>query len=744
MTYANHEQQAIHEFSEQAYLNYAMYVILDRALPHIADGLKPVQRRIVYAMSELGLQATAKYKKSARTVGDVLGKYHPHGDTACYEAMVLMAQPFSYRYALVDGQGNWGAADDPKSFAAMRYTEARLSHYAKSLLAELGHGTVNWTQNFDGTLEEPCQLPAQLPNILLNGASGIAVGMATDIPPHNLREVVSAAVHLLENPDCSLSDLMKHCPAPDFPTGAEIITPKSELKAIYQSGTGSIKSRAVYTQEGEDIIITALPFQSSGAKILEQIAAQMQAKKLPMVVDLRDESDHEQPVRLVITLRSNRVDVEALMSHLFASTDCERTHRVNLNMIGLDGKPQVKNLKTILSEWLQFRLQTVKNRLNHELDKITKRLHILDGLLIAFLNIDEVIAIIRKHDDPKPKLMQKFNLSDEQAEAILELKLRHLAKLEEEQIKGEQKEKQERQDWLKKTLASKNRMNELIISELDACADVYGDDRRSALVERDDAKVIRQEEVMPNEAMTVILSEKGWIRAAKGHDIDAGNLSYKSGDQFLQAIHTRSQQSVLLLDSTGRSYRLPVHQLPSARTQGSPLSGLLKPPSGSRFVGAISGLDTQKVLLASDAGYGFITTLDQLITKNSSGKKILNCPKGAESLPPQLIQEGDRFCAMIGSEGRMLIFALDQLPEMAKGKGNKMLQIPSAKVAAREELVKAFVILGENDQLCLQSGKREVTLKPKDWQHYQGDRGRRGLKLPRGLQQIDAATVVRA
>lgn len=743
MTYANHEQQTIHEFSEQAYLNYAMYVILDRALPHIADGLKPVQRRIVYAMSELGLQATAKYKKSARTVGDVLGKYHPHGDTACYEAMVLMAQPFSYRYPLVDGQGNWGAADDPKSFAAMRYTEARLSHYAKSLLAELGHGTVEWTQNFDGTLEEPCQLPAQLPNILLNGTSGIAVGMATDIPPHNLREVVSAAVHLLEKPDCNVNDLMKHCPAPDFPTGAEIITPKSELKTIYQNGTGSIKSRAVYTKEDQDIVITALPFQSSGAKILEQIAAQMQAKKLPMVVDLRDESDHEQPVRLVISLRSNRVDADAVMSHLFASTDCERTHRVNLNMIGLDGKPQVKNLKTILSEWLQFRLQTVKNRLNHELDKITKRLHILDGLLVAFLNIDEVIAIIRKHDEPKPKLMKKFKLSDTQAEAILELKLRHLAKLEEEQINAEQKEKQERQDWLNKTLASKKRLNQLIIDELDACADLYGDDRRCALVERGEAKTIRQEEVMPNEAMTVILSEKGWIRAAKGHDIDASNLSYKSGDQFLQAIYARSQQSVLLLDNTGRSYRLAVHQLPSARSQGSPLSGLLKPPSGSRFVGAVSGPDTQKVLLASDAGYGFVTTLDQLITKNSSGKKILNCPKGAESLPPQLIQEGDQYCAMISSEGRMLIFALDQLPEMAKGKGNKMLQIPSPKVAAREELAKAFAILGPNDALCIQSGKREVTLKPKDWKHYQGERGRRGLKLPRGLQRIDSVSVVR-
>jgi topoisomerase-4 subunit A len=735
------EHCPVDQFAEQAYLNYAMYVISDRALPHIADGLKPVQRRIVYAMSELGLKATAKHKKSARTVGDVLGKYHPHGDTACYEAMVLMAQSFAYRYPLVDGQGNWGAQDDPKSFAAMRYTEAKLSPYAQVLLSELGQGTVDWVPNFDGTLQEPARLPAQVPNVLLNGSSGIAVGMATDIPPHNLREVVQACIHLINHPKATLDDLLTHCPAPDYPTTAEIITPRSELRTMYETGQGSVKARAVYERQNDEIIISALPYQSSGAKILEQIAQQMQAKKLPMVVDLRDESDHDNPTRLVITMRSNRVDADELMSHLFATTDCERNYRVNLNMIGLDGKPRVKNLLTLLQEWLSYRTDTVKRKLQHELDHITRRLHILAGLMIAYLNIDEVIAIIRHEDEPKPKLIKKFKLSDDQAEAILELKLRHLAKLEEMQIKTEQGELEERQAALQKALKSKTVLNQLIVQELENCADAHGDARRSALVSRTEAQAMTATSTIPNDAMTVILSEQGWIRAAKGHELDPSNLSYKSGDALLSTTQGRNQEAVALLDQTGRSYSLPIHQLPSARSHGTPLSSLLKPPSGVRFAGLIGGSGSQRLLLISTAGYGFSTTVNSLYCKNSSGKRTLNCPQGAVAMAPVTVRETDTHCGVFTQQGRLLCFPIDQIPSLERGKGNKLIQIPASDLTSGEDAVAHVVLFNDSDELLIETHQKPLTLKTKDFKHYAGDRGRRGLKLPRGIQDISSIKV---
>ena len=736
------EQVPLKRFTEKAYLDYSMYVILDRALPHIGDGLKPVQRRIVYAMSELGLNAAAKFKKSARTVGDVLGKFHPHGDSACYEAMVLMAQPFSYRYPLVDGQGNWGSPDDPKSFAAMRYTEARLTAYSKLLLSELGQGTVDWVPNFDGTLEEPAVLPARLPNLLLNGTTGIAVGMATDIPPHNLREVASAAIRLLETPSATVEELCEHVPAPDFPTEAEIITPRSELLKIYQSGTGSVRLRARYEREQGDIVITALPYQVSGAKILEQMAAQMQAKKLPMVEDLRDESDHENPTRLVIVPRSNRVDVERLMSHLFASTDLERSYRVNMNVIGLNGRPQVKNLRELLAEWLQFRTETVTRRLQYRLDKVLARLHILDGLLIAFLNIDEVIAIIRYEDDPKAELMRRFQLSDEQAEAILNLKLRHLAKLEEMKIRAEQQELAEERDYLQKTLGSKQRMKTLIRKELQADAEAYGDERRSPIVERRAAEALDETDLTPSEPVTVVLSQRGWARAAKGHEIDPAGLSYKSGDGYLAAARLRSNQAVVFLDSTGRSYSLPAHTLPSARSQGEPLTGRLSPQAGAAFEAVLGGNLNQWYLMASDAGYGFLVQLKEMITKNKAGKALLSLPKGARMLPPVAVAdpENDRLVA-ISNEGRMLVFAVRDLPVLSRGKGNKIIGIPSKRAAGREEVVVALASVTPEQKLLAFSGKRYLALKAADLDAYQAERGRRGNKLPRGFQKVDGLKV---
>ncbi len=742
MNYEGIEKRSLAEFTEQAYLNYSMYVIMDRALPHIGDGLKPVQRRIVYAMSELGLKATAKYKKSARTVGDVLGKFHPHGDSACYEAMVLMAQPFSYRYPLVDGQGNWGAPDDPKSFAAMRYTESRLAAYAELLLSELGHGTVNWTANFDGTMDEPEVLPARIPNLLLNGTTGIAVGMATDIPPHNLAEVGKACVHLLENPKAELPDLLEFIQGPDFPTDAEIITPRSEILELYEKGRGSIRMRARFEKEEGDIVITSLPHQASGSKILEQIAAQMQAKKLPMVSDLRDESDHENPTRLVIEPRSNRVDVEELMRHLFATTDLERTYRVNMNMIGIDGRPQVKNLRVMLKEWLEFRHETVRRRLQHRLDKVMDRLHILDGLLVAYLNIDEVIHIIRTEDKPKPKLMERFDLSDRQAESILELKLRHLAKLEEMKIKGEQSELEDEADWLQLTLGSKQRMKTLIKKEIEEVIEQYGDERRSPIVERKEAKALSETELLPTEPVTVILSEKGWVRCAKGHDVDAVGMNYRSGDKYLDSAQGKSNQYAVFLDSTGRTFSLLANTLPSARGLGEPVTGRVNPIAGAEFMATLMGEDDDRFLFATDAGYGFVAKFSDLVTKTRNGKAFLNLPSGSKVIKPCTVTDpASQFCVAVSNEGRMLVFPLTDLPELAKGKGNKIISIPTAKLKLREEFMVAVVAISEEDSLVIHSGKRHLTLKPKDLEHYRGERGRRGHKLPRGFQRVERIEV---
>lgn len=742
MNYEGIEKKSLAEFTEQAYLNYSMYVIMDRALPHIGDGLKPVQRRIVYAMSELGLKATAKYKKSARTVGDVLGKFHPHGDSACYEAMVLMAQPFSYRYPLVDGQGNWGAPDDPKSFAAMRYTESRLAAYSEVLLSELGQGTVNWIPNFDGTMDEPEVLPARIPNLLLNGTTGIAVGMATDIPPHNLSEVGKACIHLLENPKSEVEDLLEFIQGPDFPTDAEIITPRSEILEVYEKGRGSIRMRARFEKEEGDIVITALPHQVSGAKVLEQIAAQMQTKKLPMVSDLRDESDHENPTRLVIEPRSNRVDVEELMRHLFATTDLERTYRVNMNMIGIDGRPQVKNLRVMLKEWLEFRHETVRRRLQHRLDKVMDRLHILDGLLIAYLNIDEVIHIIRTEDKPKLKLMERFDLSDRQAEAILELKLRHLAKLEEMKIKGEQADLEDEADWLQMTLGSKQRMKTLIKKEIEEVIEQFGDERRSPIVERKEAKALSETELLPTEPVTVILSEKGWVRCAKGHDVDAVGMNYRSGDKYLDSAKGKSNQYAVFLDSTGRTFSLLANTLPSARGLGEPVTGRVNPIAGAEFMATLMGEDDDKFLFATDAGYGFVAKFSDLVTKTRNGKAFLSLPSGSKVVKPSSVQDPEKqFCVAVSNEGRMLVFPLSDLPELAKGKGNKIISIPTARLKLREEYMVAVTAINEDDSLIIHSGKRHLTLKAKDLEHYRGERGRRGHKLPRGFQRVDTIEV---
>jgi len=735
----NLEQQPLKDFTEQAYLSYAMYVILDRALPHIGDGLKPVQRRIVYAMSELGLSAQAKYKKSARTVGDVLGKFHPHGDSACYEAMVLMAQSFSYRYPLIDGQGNWGSPDDPKSFAAMRYTESRLSAYADLLLAELAQGTVQWISNFDGTLDEPQLLPARLPNLLLNGTTGIAVGMATDIPPHNLTEVGNACIELLSNPEANLNSVLKHIKGPDFPTEAEIITPKAELKAMYATGNGSVRMRAVYTKEGSDVVITALPHLVSGAKVLEQIAEQMQNKKLPLVADLRDESDHENLTRLVIVPRSNRIDVEALMAHLFATTELERTYRVNLNVIGLDGRPQVKNLLQLLQEWLQFRHATVRSRLTHRLEKIVVRLHILDGYLIAYLNIDSVINIIRNSDEPKSILMKKFKLSDIQADAILDLKLRHLARLEEIKITAEQKDLSAERINIEQTLNSDSKLKNLIKQEIQADIKTYGDKRRSPIVQRDEAKILEQTTKVPDEPMTVILSDKGWVRAGKGHDIDLNNLSYKTGDRYKSHVNVRSNDQVVFMDSNGRSYALAVNSLPSVRGYGEPLTSRLSPESGASFVNVICGNEQQKVLFIASSGYGFMAPYADLVVKNRKGKQVVNLSPGAELLPalvmPAEYTIADLSLLITTSDQKMLIIAAQEVPELGKGKGRKLFGISSQALANKESLVTGVYWLPKKSQLTLIAGKKQITLTPEELQHYVGEPGQRGAKLPKNMQK---------
>lgn len=737
------EQLPLRRFTEDAYLNYSMYVIMDRALPHIADGLKPVQRRIIYAMSDLGLSANAKYKKSARTVGDVLGKFHPHGDSACYEAMVLMAQPFSYRYPLVDGQGNWGAPDDPKSFAAMRYTEAKLSRFSEVLLDELGQGTVDWTPNFDGTLEEPCVLPARLPHILLNGVTGIAVGMATDIPPHNVRELAYACAMLLDNSKAELSDVLEHVNGPDYPTEAEVITPKADIRKLYETGRGSIKMRAVFHEENGDIVVTALPHQASGGKILEQIAGQMQAKKLPMVSDLRDESDHENPTRLLITPRSNRIDTAQLMQHLFATTDLEKNYRVNLNMIGLDGRPKVKDLRTILSEWLVYRKETVTRRLQYRLDKVLARLHILEGLLIAFLNIDEVIEIIRTYEKPKQELISRFSLSDKQAEAILELKLRHLAKLEEMKIKGEQDELAAERDKLQTLLGSDRRLKTLIKKEILADAEKYGDDRRSPIVERGEAKALSEKELVPAESVTVVLSEKGWARCAKGHDIDAEGLSYKAGDGYLSSAEGKSNQPAVFMDTSGRTFSCDAHGLPSARSQGEPLTGRFALVGGESFEHVIMASDEAKFLVGSDAGYGFVGTFKDMVSKNKAGKAYLSLPKAAKVMKPKPVTNPESdWCLTISNEGRMLLFPLKDLPSLGKGKGNKLINIPGAKAQSREEFVTVLAVVPDGASLKVTAGKRNMTLSASDLEHYYGERGRRGNKLPRGLQRVDSVEVV--
>ena len=742
INYEGIEQMPLRTFTEKAYLNYSMYVIMDRALPFIGDGLKPVQRRIVYAMSELGLNAAAKFKKSARTVGDVLGKFHPHGDSACYEAMVLMAQPFSYRYPLVDGQGNWGAPDDPKSFAAMRYTESRLSKISEILLSELGQGTVDFQPNFDGTLEEPQYLPARLPHILLNGTTGIAVGMATDIPPHNINEVADAAVLLLDNPKAGLDDVLNIIQGPDFPTEAEIISPKDDIRKMYETGRGSIKMRATWHKEDSEIIISALPHQSSPSKIIAQIAEQMTAKKLPMVEDIRDEADYENPVRIVLVPRSNRVDTDALMAHLFATTDLEKSYRVNMNMIGLDHKPAVKGLLQVLTEWLTFRRTTVTRRLQHHLDKVLARLHILNGLMIAFLNIDEVIEIIRTEDEPKQVLMARFNLSDEQAEAILNLRLRHLAKLEEHQLQAEKDKLEEERSNLELILGSERRLNTLIKKEIQEDAKKYASPRMSQLVEREEAKAISESEMTPAEPVTVILSEMGWVRCAKGHDIDPEGLSYKAGDKYLAHACGKSNQPVIFIDSTGRSYALDPLSLPSARSQGEPLTGKLTLPAGATIEQVIMEPEKQELLMASDAGYGFICKFEDLIARNKAGKALISLPENAKVLKPEILSESASLLVSLTSAGRMLIFPVRDLPVLSKGKGNKIISIPAANAKARSELLVKLFLISEQASLEFHSGKRKITLKPEDLQKFRAERGRKGSQLPRGLHSnVDIVVV---
>ncbi|MBB1472087.1 DNA topoisomerase IV subunit A [Luteimonas sp. MC1782] len=734
------EQIPLREYAERAYLDYSMYVVLDRALPFIGDGLKPVQRRIIFAMSELGLGAGAKPKKSARTVGDVIGKYHPHGDSACYEALVLMAQPFSYRYPLIEGQGNFGSADDPKSFAAMRYTESKLTPIAEALLGELGHGTVDWVPNFDGTLEEPTWLPARLPHLLLNGTTGIAVGMATDVPPHNLNEVVSACVRLIDDPEATVADLCEHVRGPDYPTGAEIITPAADLRAIYETGHGSVRSRATFDREGANIVITTLPYQASPGKVIEQIAAQMRAKKLPWLEDIRDESDHANAVRLVLIPRSNRVDADQLMGHLFATTDLEKSHRVNLNIIGLDGRPQVKDLRTLLAEWLVFRADTVTRRLQHRLDKVERRLHMLEGLLVAFLNLDEVIRIIRTEDEPKAVLQARFALDDEQVDYILETKLRQLARLEEMKIRGEQDALAAERESLVATLGSKAKLRKMVKDELLADAKKFGDARRSPLVERGAAQALAETDLVASEPVTIVLSQKGWVRAAKGHDVEASALSYREGDAPLQAVRGRTSQQVAFLDSTGRSYSTLAHGLPSARGNGEPLTGRFSPVAGAAFVAMASGENDSRFALASSAGYGFVTRFENLTGRQKAGKAMLSLSPEARVLQPAPVAsvERDRIVA-VTSAGHLLVFPVSELPELDRGKGNKIIEIPKAKRAT--ERVVAIVSVPEGGSLAVQSGARTMTLSWRELEPYMAARGSRGGLLPRGWQKVDALSV---
>jgi len=736
---ANYEQLPLKEFAERSYLDYSMYVVLDRALPFIGDGLKPVQRRIVFAMSELGLDATAKPKKSARTVGDVIGKFHPHGDSACYEAMVLMAQPFSYRYPLIDGQGNFGSPDDPKSFAAMRYTEAKLTPIADLLLDEIGQGTVDFTPNFDGTLKEPSWLPARVPHVLLNGSTGIAVGMATDIPPHNLREVVEAAILLIDEPDASIANLCQKIKGPDFPTPAEIITPKSELKAMYTSGNGSVRARARYVIEDGNVVVNALPYQVSGAKIIAQIAEQMRAKKLPMIEDLRDESDHENAVRLVLIPRSNRIDLDEMMQHLFATTDLEKSYRINLNMIGLDGKPQVKNLKQILTEWLRFREQTVTRRLQHRLDKVERRLHLLEGLRIAFLNLDEVIRIVRTEEEPKPKLIARFKLSEEQADCILETRLRQLARLEEMKLNAERDALEEERARIAVTLKSPAKLKTLIKDELRADAEKYGDKRRSPIVEREAAQALDESALVASEPVTVILSAKGWVRSAKGHDIDAPALSYREGDGFHQAAKGKTTQQVAFIDSNGRSYSTPAHTLPSARGNGEPLTGRFTPTAGARFDAIAIADAPARLVLASDFGYGFVTKFEALLANKKAGKQIINLDDEAHVLAPAYVNDPARDRIAVATNlGHFLMFSVAELPELDNGgKGNKLIEIPKAKLTEGERVAGIAVVSEGSGEVTVYAGQRKLILKWADLVEYNGNRAQRGGSLPRGFQRVE-------
>jgi topoisomerase-4 subunit A len=736
---ANYEQIPLKEYAERAYLDYSMYVVLDRALPFVGDGLKPVQRRIIYAMSELGLAASAKPKKSARTIGDVIGKFHPHGDSSCYEAMVLMAQPFSYRYPLVDGQGNFGSPDDPKSFAAMRYTESKLSPIAEALLGELAHGTVDWVPNFDGTMDEPSWLPARLPHVLLNGSMGIAVGMATDIPPHNLREIVSACIRLLDDPDATVADLCEHVLGPDYPTTAEIITPRKDLLSIYQTGGGSLRARAVYQREDGNTVITALPHQVSPSKILEQIAAQMRAKKLPMIEDLRDESDHENPTRLVIVPRSNRVDADEMMQHLFATTDLEKSFRVNLNMIGLDGRPQVKDLKRILTEWLSFRTTTVTRRLEHRLARVERRLHLLEGLRIAYLNLDEVIRIVRAEDEPKPVLMARFKLSEEQTDYILETKLRQLARLEEMKITTERDQLEEERARINVLLKSPAKLKSLIKEELRTDAAKFGDARRSPLVQRDAAQALDESALVPSEPVTVVLSQKGWARAAKGHEIDADGLNYREGDGLLAAVKARTTQQVAFIDSTGRSYTTTAHTLPSARGNGEPLTGRFSPAAGASFDAVIAGDNDTRLILATDFGYGFVTRFEALTSRNKAGKQIISLTDKAKVLAPQISADPARDrIVVVTTEGHLLMFSVAELPELEKGKGNKLIEIPKARLLAGDERVAGVAVVSEGKgEVTLYAGQRKLTLRWSDLVEYGGIRASRGGLLPRGLRRVE-------
>ena len=735
---ANYEQIPLKEYAERAYLDYSMYVVLDRALPFVGDGLKPVQRRIIYAMSELGLAATAKPKKSARTIGDVIGKFHPHGDSSCYEAMVLMAQPFSYRYPLVDGQGNFGSPDDPKSFAAMRYTESKLSPIAEALLGELAQGTVDWVPNFDGTMDEPSWLPARVPHVLLNGSMGIAVGMATDIPPHNLRELASACIRLLDEPNATVAELCEHVLGPDYPTEAEIITPRADLLAIYQTGGGSVRARAVYKREEGNIVITALPHQVSPSKILEQIAAQMRAKKLPMIEDLRDESDHENPIRLVIVPRSNRVDTDETMQHLFATTDMEKSFRINLNMIGLDGRPQVKDLKRILTEWLSFRTSTVTRRLEHRLAKVDRRLHLLEGLHTAYLNLDEVIRIIRTEEEPKAVLMARFRLSEEQADYILETRLRQLARLEEMKINAERDQLEQERAKINVLLKSPAKLKGLIKDELRADAEKFGDARRSPLVEREAAQALDESALVASEPVTVVLSQKGWARAAKGHDIDAEALNYREGDGLLAAVKARTTQQVAFIDSTGRAYSTPAHTLPSARGNGEPLTGRFSPANGASFDAVIAGDNDTRVILATNLGYGFVNRFESLTGRNKAGKQIISLGDGAKVLAPQVSADPARDrIVVVTSEGHLLMFSVAELPELDKGKGNKLIDVPKKQLAEGERVVGVAVVAEGKGEVTLYAGARKLTLKWADLVEYGGNRATRGGLLPRGLRRVE-------